>query len=70
MSQRIAIKRSQVDESATLINGGIFIALGVSMFILNAWQHIAVRTGLGLAWGLFFLLLKGPELLRLIKRSK
>lgn len=52
------------------LGGAILIALGLSMFVINEWSDINVRTTVGLAWGIFFLLLKGPELVRLLKRTE
>jgi hypothetical protein len=54
----------------SLLNGGILIALGLSMFIVNQWPGFTVRTIIALAWGIFCLLLKGPELVRLIRRTE
>jgi hypothetical protein len=71
MRQSQSIKH-QLDTTGaeSLLNGGILIALGLSIFVLNEWPGMAVRTVVGLAWSIFFLLLKGPELVRLIKRTE
>jgi hypothetical protein len=37
------------------------ISLGLSIFLLNSWDTIFVRASVGLFWGTYFLILKGPE---------
>jgi hypothetical protein len=64
------IKRESGEGTESLLNGGILIALGLSIFVLNEWPGLNVSTTVGLAWAIFFLLLKGPELARLIRRTE
>jgi hypothetical protein len=66
------IIKHQLDTTGadSLLDGGILIALGLSIFVLNEWHSLTVNTLVGLAWGVFFLLLKGPELVRLIRRTE
>ena len=45
----------------------MLIGLGLSILILNSWDSLAIRTALGVSWGISFLLLNGPELVRVIK---
>jgi hypothetical protein len=47
-----------------LINAIILIGLGVSILFLNSWDNLFVRASVGLFWGVFFLILKGPEAVR------
>ena len=47
-----------------LINAITLIALGVSILFLNSWDNLFVRASVGLFWGAFFLILKGPEAVR------
>ena len=44
-----------------LINAITLIALGVSILFLNSWDNLFVRASIGIFWGTFFLILKGPE---------
>jgi hypothetical protein len=64
------IKRESGEGTESLLHGGILIALGLSIFVLNEWPGLNVSTTVGLAWMIFFLLLKGPELARLIRRTE
>jgi len=47
-----------------LINAITLIALGVSILFLNSWDNLFVRASVGLFWGAFSLILKGPEAVR------
>jgi hypothetical protein len=47
-----------------LINAITLIALGVSILFLNSWDNLFVRASVGLFWGAFFLILKGPAAVR------
>ena len=47
-----------------LINAITLIALGVSILFLNSWDNLFVRASVGLFWGTFFLILKGPVAVR------
>jgi hypothetical protein len=40
------------------------IALGFSILFLNSWDNLFVRASVGLFWGAFLLILKGPEVVR------
>ena len=48
-------------ESKILVNAVTLIALGLSILFLNSWDTLFVRASVGLFWGTFFLILKGPE---------
>jgi O-antigen/teichoic acid export membrane protein len=37
------------------------ISLGLSIFLLNSWDTIFVKASVGLFWGTYFLILKGPQ---------
>ena len=50
-----------------LINAIILIALGVSILFLNSWDKLFVRASVGLFWGAFFLILKGPAAVRVFR---
>jgi hypothetical protein len=50
--------RQLLTDSITLI------ALGLSILFLNSWDNLFVRASVGLFWGAFFLILKGPEVVR------
>jgi hypothetical protein len=54
----------QTSDRALLINGLTLIALGLSILFLNSWDNLFVRASVGLFWGAFFLILKGPEVVR------
>ena len=47
-----------------LIKGLTLIALGLSILFLNSWDNLFVKASVGLFWGAFFLILKGPEVVR------
>ncbi len=47
-----------------IINAVTLIALGVSILFLNSWDNLFVRASVGLFWGTFFLILKGPAVVR------
>ena len=55
-------------ERRLLTNGLTFIALGLSILFLNSWDNLFVRASVGLFWGTFFLILKGPEALKTFRR--
>ena len=50
--------RKLLTDSITLI------ALGLSIFLLNSWDNLFVEASVGLFWGVFFVILKGPEAFR------
>ena len=54
---------SSADQN-NLINAITLIALGVSILFLNSWDNLFVRASVGLFWGAFSLILKGPEAVR------
>jgi hypothetical protein len=54
----------QTSDRRLLINGLTLIALGLSILFLNSWDTLFVRASVGLFWGAFFLILKGPEIVR------
>jgi O-antigen/teichoic acid export membrane protein len=53
--QRVRAQRKLLTDAITLI------ALGLSIFLLNSWDNLFVKASVGLFWGAFFLILKGPE---------
>jgi len=55
-------QRKLLTDSVTLI------ALGLSILFLNSWDNLFVRASVGLFWGAFFLILKGPEVVRTFRR--
>ncbi|HEV7857189.1 MAG TPA: hypothetical protein VGO91_00930 [Pyrinomonadaceae bacterium] len=64
------LKRESGEGTESLFNGGILIALGLSVFVLNEWPGLNVSIIVGLAWTLFFIFIKGPELARHIRRTE
>ena len=56
--QELKAHRKLLTDSITLI------ALGLSIFLLNSWDIIFVKASVGLFWAAFFLILKGPEVVR------
>lgn len=53
-----------------LVHGLTLIALGVSILFLNSWDSLFVRASVGLFWGTFFLILNGPDAVRVFKRLR
>jgi hypothetical protein len=53
-----------------LTNGLTLIALGVSILFLNSWDSLFVRASVGLFWGTFFLILNGPDAVRVFQRLR
>lgn len=53
-----------------LIDGLTLIALGLSILFLNSWDSLFVRTSVGLFWGTFFLILNGPDAVRVFQRTR
>ena len=51
-------------ERCLLTTGLTLIALGLSILFLNSWDNLFVRASIGIFWGTFFLILKGPEAFR------
>jgi len=47
-----------------LTNGLTLIALGLSILFLNSWDNLFVKASVGLFWAAFFLILKGPEVVK------
>ncbi len=71
MSQSRTIKHvAEAEGSEELLNGSILVALGLSIFLLNEWPMSGVRVAVGLAWAIFLLIIKGPELVRLVRRTE
>ena len=50
-----------------LTDGVTLISLGLSIFLLNSWDNLFVKASVGLFWGAFFLILKGPDAVRTIR---
>jgi hypothetical protein len=53
-----------------LVHGLTLIALGVSILFLNSWDSLFVRASVGLFWGTFFLILNGPDAVRVFQRLR
>jgi hypothetical protein len=53
-----------------LTNAITLIALGLSIFILNSWDSLFVRTSVGLFWGTFMLILNWTYLVQTFRRLK
>jgi tetrahydromethanopterin S-methyltransferase subunit E len=53
-----------------LTNGLTLIALGLSILFLNSWDSLFVRASVGLFWGTFFLILNGPDAVRVLQRVR
>ena len=53
-----------------LVHGLTLIALGVSILFLNSWNGLFVRASVGLFWGTFFLILNGPDAVRVFQRLR
>ena len=68
-SKKIVSLNSSADRRI-LTNGLTLIALGLSILFLNSWDNLVVRTSVGLFWGVFFLILNGPEALRTVRQFK
>ncbi|MGB9180456.1 MAG: hypothetical protein WCB68_14585 [Pyrinomonadaceae bacterium] len=67
---RTSQSNPRIGDSGALIQIALLIGLGLSILILNRWDHFAVRTALGVSWGVSMLLLNAPELVRVIKQSE
>jgi hypothetical protein len=50
-----------------LVNGMTLVALGLSVLFLNSWDNLFVRTGIGLFWGTFFLILNWSGLVQTVR---
>jgi hypothetical protein len=53
-----------------LTNGLTLIALGLSILFLNSWDSLFVRASVGLFWGTFFLIINGPDAVRVFQRLR
>jgi hypothetical protein len=60
--------RSATADQRVLINALTLISLGLSVLFLNSWDNVFVRTSVGLFWGSYFLILNGPDAVRLFRR--
>jgi hypothetical protein len=60
--QELKAHRRLLTDSITLI------ALGLSIFLLNSWDNLFVKASVALFWGTFFLMLKGPDAVRAIRK--
>ena len=69
MRTRTASQESSA-ERGLLTSGLILIALGLSILFLNSWDTLVVRTTVGLFWGTFFLILKGPTAIKALRSLK
>ena len=54
-------------ERRLLINSLTLIALGLSILFLNSWDNLYVRTSIGLFWGTFFLVINGPDAIKIFR---
>ena len=54
----------QSSERRLLTSGITLIALGLSILFLNSWDNLFVKASVGLFWAAFFLILKGPEVVK------
>jgi hypothetical protein len=54
-------QRKLLTDSITLI------ALGLSILFLNSWDNLFVKASVGLFWAAFFLILKGPDVVKTFK---
>src|SRR5207248_3750401 len=61
------ITRGVSNDRVMLINGITLMALGLSLFILDSWSNLFVRSIVGLFWGTFFLILNGPSFIRSLR---
>ena len=59
--------RSSAGDRRTVINAITLIALGLSILFLNSWDNLFVRASIGLFWVTFFLILKGPETVKVFR---
>ena len=64
------VNSSSAADRRMLVNGLTLIALGVSILFLNSWDSLFVRASVGLFWGTFFLILNGPDAVRVFQRLK
>ncbi len=53
-----------------LTDGLTLIALGLSVLFLNSWDSLFVRASVGLFWGTFFLIINGPDAVRVFQRLR
>jgi hypothetical protein len=70
MNSRTLVSLKSSAERGLLTNGLTLMALGLSILFLNSWDNLVVRTSVGLFWGTFFLIVKGPEALRTFRQLK
>ncbi len=66
-AQPVRLVHTPSAESKILVNAVTLIALGLSILFLNSWDTLFVRASVGLFWGAFFLILKGPETIRIFR---
>ena len=66
-AQPVRLNQSSSADSKLLVNAITLIALGLSIFLLNSWDNLFVRASVGLFWGAFLLIMKGPEAFRLLR---
>src|SRR5882724_4391069 len=64
------VNSSSSGERRGLVDGLTLIALGLSILFLNSWNSLFVRTSVGLFWGTFFLILNGPDAVRVFQRLR
>ena len=65
MTLRKAVLNRETEAHRKLLTNSItLIALGLSILFLNSWDNLFVKASVGLFWGAFFLILKGPETIR------
>ncbi|MEK6335869.1 MAG: hypothetical protein AABM67_13135 [Acidobacteriota bacterium] len=64
------VNSSSAADRKMLINGLTLISLGLSILFLNSWDSLFVRASIGLFWGTFFLILNGPDAVRVFQRLR
>ena len=64
MKNRTVVSSDSALGRGLLTAGLTLIALGLSILFLNSWDNVFVKASVGLFWGAFFLILKGPAAVR------
>jgi hypothetical protein len=60
-----AASHHQLNADRKLLADSItLIALGLSILFLNSWDNLFVKASVGLFWGVFFLILNGPHVVK------
>ena len=65
MTSRKAGSNTESKAHRRLLTDSItLIALGLSILFMNSWDNLFVKASVGLFWVAFFLILKGPEVVK------